>query len=73
VLDHWDKEDGSITFVLVSGPKLNMTEKELRTAIEKMEGEQKAAFGEIIHTNEEAQETVRTLTPTHRPKPKKGE
>lgn len=30
-------EDGSITFVLASGPKLTMTEKELKAAIDKLE------------------------------------
>ena len=31
------QEDGSITFVLMSGPKLNMTEKELNDEIKAME------------------------------------
>jgi hypothetical protein len=31
------KEDGSITFVLASGPKLSMTEKELKKAIAQLE------------------------------------
>lgn len=31
-------EDGSITFVLESGPKLTMTEKELSQAISELEG-----------------------------------
>lgn len=64
-----ENEDGSITFVLESGPKLTMTEKELKSAIAKLEAEHKAAFGNVVHTNEEAQGPVKTLAP----KSKKGE
>jgi len=63
-------DDGSITFVLASGPKLTRTEAELLAAIQKLEEAQKAAFGSVIHTNEEARESVKTLTPTRKPKEK---
>ena len=59
-----ENEDGTITFVLVSGPKLTMTEKELQNAIAK--SEEKEPVLNVIHTNDEAQKVVKTLTP-HRP------
>jgi len=36
VIAHAFKDDGSITFVLESGPKLNMTEEQLREEIAKL-------------------------------------
>lgn len=57
-----EHEDGTITFVLVSGPKLSMNEVELRHAIAKLAVKPAAS---MIHTNEEAQKIVETLAPHH--------
>jgi len=52
------QEDGSITFVLESGPKLNMTEKELNKAISEMETARKIESKaiDILNTTEEKAE-----------------
>ena len=55
--------DGSITIVFCNKGK-RLFEKE---------SEKEIAFTDVIHTNEDAQEVVQTLAPTHKPSPKKKE
>lgn len=54
--------DGSITIVFCNkGKRIFQKESEV------------SAFEDVMHTNEDAQEVVQTLTPTHKPNPKKKE
>ena len=59
-----EREDGSITIVFRSKGKMRF---EPEPTIEP----EVPSFEPIIHTNEDAQEVVKTLTPTHEPSPKK--
>jgi hypothetical protein len=56
--------DGSVTIVFCNKGKQTF---EANQVIEV------PAFENVIHTNEDAQEAVQTLAPTHKPSPKKKE
>jgi len=55
-------EDGSITIVFCNKGKMKFLAEPV------VEPE---VFETVIHTNEEAQEAVKTLAPTHKPNPKR--
>jgi hypothetical protein len=59
-----DRADGSVTIVFCNKGKMTFQAEQI------FEPE---VFEVVIHTNEEAQEAVKTLAPTHKPSPKKKE
>ena len=71
----WNEhDDGSITIVFCNkGKRTFVAEPITETEIPSLEEQIWYSKPPIIHTNEEAQEAVKTLAPTHKPHPKRKE